>query len=184
MALCSDDEATITAAGGQELVLRRQDFELAAQQLFGRLAGPLEQLGSELFVQWAVEPSRAVPSPGPADSGVPEQPGSGGADRASHPWVAPPRRITRVVLVGQMCRLPSVQQFVRDMTGLEPQMTVDPAHAVALGAAIQVRRHAAQRTAGSPALEFPAPEPGGCPAKGARARAPCRPACCWARWAA
>ena len=51
-------------------------------------------------------------------------------------WAPPPRRVSRVVLVGQSTRLPSVQVFVERLTGVKPTLAVDPAEAVALGAAV------------------------------------------------
>lgn len=52
-------------------------------------------------------------------------------------WSPPPRRITRVALVGQSTFLPCVRRFVELVTGVQPCTGVDPRSAVALGAAIQ-----------------------------------------------
>ncbi|GAQ88564.1 heat shock protein 70 family protein [Klebsormidium nitens] len=45
--------------------------------------------------------------------------------------------IQEVVLVGGSTRIPAVQKIVKDMTGKEPNATVNPDEVVALGAAIQ-----------------------------------------------
>lgn len=47
------------------------------------------------------------------------------------------RKITQVVLVGSATRIPSVRQFVTQLTGVEPCSWVNPEECVALGAAIQ-----------------------------------------------
>lgn len=48
-----------------------------------------------------------------------------------------PRKISQVVLVGSATRIPSVRQFVTQLTGIEPCSWVNPEECVALGAAIQ-----------------------------------------------
>ena len=45
--------------------------------------------------------------------------------------------VHEVILVGGSTRIPSVQQLVKDITGKEPNRSVNPDEAVALGAAIQ-----------------------------------------------
>jgi molecular chaperone DnaK len=45
--------------------------------------------------------------------------------------------IDKIILVGQQTRMPAVYQAVRDYFGKEPSRNLDPAAAVALGAAIQ-----------------------------------------------
>ncbi|HHE36871.1 MAG TPA: molecular chaperone DnaK [Candidatus Woesearchaeota archaeon] len=45
--------------------------------------------------------------------------------------------IDKVILVGGSTRIPAVQQLVKDLTGKEPEKSVNPDEAVALGAAIQ-----------------------------------------------
>ncbi|HEX2022268.1 MAG TPA: molecular chaperone DnaK [Candidatus Thermoplasmatota archaeon] len=45
--------------------------------------------------------------------------------------------IDEVILVGGSTRIPAVQQLVKDVTGKEPNRTVNPDEAVALGASIQ-----------------------------------------------
>lgn len=46
--------------------------------------------------------------------------------------------LQEVVLVGGSTRIPSVQQLVKQMTGKDPNVTVNPDEVVALGAAVQV----------------------------------------------
>ena len=47
------------------------------------------------------------------------------------------QQVNEVILVGGMTRMPAVQQKVKDIFGKEPNKTVNPDEAVALGAAIQ-----------------------------------------------
>jgi molecular chaperone DnaK len=47
------------------------------------------------------------------------------------------QKIDEIILVGGSTRIPAVQQLVRDVTGKEPNRSVNPDEAVALGAAIQ-----------------------------------------------
>jgi molecular chaperone DnaK len=52
--------------------------------------------------------------------------------------------VSKVLLVGGATRMPAVQRFITNMTGLAPVGVdggVDPDEAVALGAAVQVGRH-------------------------------------------
>jgi len=46
--------------------------------------------------------------------------------------------LQEVVLVGGSTRIPGVQQLVKQMTGKDPNVTVNPDEVVALGAAVQV----------------------------------------------
>ncbi|HMO17767.1 MAG TPA: molecular chaperone DnaK [Oligoflexia bacterium] len=48
-----------------------------------------------------------------------------------------PEDITDVILVGGMTRMPAVKKAAREIFGKEPLDTIDPDHAVALGAAVQ-----------------------------------------------
>lgn len=163
--LSSQEEAAIPLPNGGSVTLTQQAFEQVTAPLFKRMAAPLEVLGQQLFVEWATEPAEAVPgrqalhgtssaperqqsaSSSGAQGSAPSSSSSNGITpapqqqgrQAGDKWAPPPRRITRVVLVGQSTRLPAVQQFVERLTGVQPEMGVDPAEAVALGAAIQVR---------------------------------------------
>jgi molecular chaperone DnaK len=57
-------------------------------------------------------------------------------DAVPDKYAPPPRVVDRVVLVGAATRMPAVRELVATVTGLTPSYTVDPEHAVALGAAI------------------------------------------------
>lgn len=50
---------------------------------------------------------------------------------------ATPKEIDKVLLVGGSTRMPCVQRLVKELTGKEPEKSVNPDEAVALGAAIQ-----------------------------------------------
>jgi molecular chaperone DnaK len=45
--------------------------------------------------------------------------------------------LAKVILVGGPTRMPSVQEFVKKVTGLEPERGIDPMECVAMGAAVQ-----------------------------------------------
>jgi molecular chaperone DnaK (HSP70) len=155
IALSSAPATTIIAQDGRALELTEATFEEVTAHLFQRMAEPLAQLGREHFVEWAAAPEDAAPgdaraasasaSASTTPSGAPgTPPGSGAAapgaperQRREDKWAPPPRRVTRVALVGQVTRLPSVRRFVERLTGVEPCCSVDPGEAVALGAAIQ-----------------------------------------------
>ncbi|PON83956.1 Heat shock protein 70 family [Trema orientale] len=47
--------------------------------------------------------------------------------------------IDEVILVGGSTRIPAVQEFVRKITGKEPNLSINPEQIVALGAAVQTR---------------------------------------------
>ncbi|KAG2493563.1 hypothetical protein HYH03_008377 [Edaphochlamys debaryana] len=64
-------------------------------------------------------------------------PEEGEAVGPSGRFVAPPRRLSGVVLVGGGTRLPAVRDFVEEVTGLQVRPGIDPETAVALGAALQ-----------------------------------------------
>ncbi|KAL4443559.1 hypothetical protein ABPG75_011296 [Micractinium tetrahymenae] len=145
IALSEAEEAEVELPGGARLALTRQQFEQLTAPLFQLMANVLEALGEALFVEWAVLPSDAVPgrpasSGGDASSSDGSSSSSNGSGQQQQQqrdkWAPPPRRITQVALVGQLTRLPSVRQYVQRITGVEPRMSVAPAEAVALGAAI------------------------------------------------
>ena len=48
-----------------------------------------------------------------------------------------PQDIDEIILVGGMTRVPMIQQFIKDIFGKEPNKSVNPDEAVAIGAAIQ-----------------------------------------------
>ncbi|KAI3428105.1 hypothetical protein D9Q98_006488 [Chlorella vulgaris] len=161
IALATADSAEVALpGGGAPIVLTTECFEELTAGLFQLMANVLEALGEALFVEWAVKPSLAVPgraaasstsngsstnsgSSSPSSNGSADTSEAGssraegsGSSSGKDRWAPPPRRITQVALVGQVTRLPSVQRFVHRVTGVRPQMGVDPAEAVALGAAI------------------------------------------------
>ena len=118
--------------GGAPLALTQHRFEELSSDLFQLMANVLEALGDALFIEWAVKPSDAVPgrpaasasSNGNSSSGSGSSSGGGGGSSIQEGgggqrdrWAPPPRRITQVALVGQVTRLPSVQRFVRRITG-------------------------------------------------------------------
>lgn len=138
--LSTRDVAVIDAPSGERVELTQETFEAVTLGLFQRMADVLDSIGRDLFVEWAMPPLEAVP--GAFGQGEPQP------RAASHPersctaqpavqdrWAPPQRRISRVALVGQMTRLPSLRAFVARVTGVAPCMSVDPGEAVALGAA-------------------------------------------------
>ncbi|KAG2425222.1 hypothetical protein HYH02_015049 [Chlamydomonas schloesseri] len=62
--------------------------------------------------------------------------GSGASSSSGSKFVAPPRRLSGLVLVGAATRLPVVRQYVMQVSGLPIRSGVDPETAVALGAAL------------------------------------------------
>ncbi|KAG2431479.1 hypothetical protein HXX76_009493 [Chlamydomonas incerta] len=61
---------------------------------------------------------------------------SGGSSNGGSKYVAPPRRLSGLVLVGAATRLPVVRQYITQVSGLPIRSGVDPETAVALGAAL------------------------------------------------
>ncbi len=129
-----------------EIELTQEQFESITEPLFQRMAAVLGKIGEEVFVEWAVPPLNAVHlskisnkiqentnstlenaknTTTPAPSAIAEK------DK----WAPPPRKISKVALVGQITRLPSVRNLIQTITGVEPSTSVDPGAAVALGAA-------------------------------------------------
>jgi molecular chaperone DnaK len=130
IALATADATEVALPGGQaadgdsgaSLALTQQQFEEVTSDLFQLMANVLEALGEALFIEWAVPPSQAVPgkpssSSKSSSSGEASSSGEGQQQRQRDKWAPPPRRITQVALVGQVTRLPSVQQFVQRITG-------------------------------------------------------------------
>ena len=150
--LSAAPSATIELPGGVGTVeLTQQQFEALTVELFQRMADVLEELGEYCHVQWAVPPGASVRG-GEAEAArhveqqaqaqaqqQQQEPGGAGQHHSQGAvpdrWAPPPRRVTRAVLVGQCSRLPSVRAFVAKLTGVSPDAAVDPAEAVALGAA-------------------------------------------------
>jgi molecular chaperone DnaK (HSP70) len=125
---------------GDTLTLDKEQFEKLTRDLFNRMAAVLEALGKELFVEWKIEPPKAVSMPATNNKkaeGEEEEEDSNHPSITTNKWAPPPRRITSVVLVGQSTLLPSVRHFIQTIAGPPPREGVDPSQAVALGAAIQ-----------------------------------------------
>lgn len=132
VALSSGDAAQVALPGGGSLTLTTAQFEAVTSRLFQLMANVLEALGDALFVEWAVRPSDAVrtrqqPAEGSrgSDDSASASTSGGGATSSGDRWAPPPRRITQVALVGQLTRLPSVQQFVARVTGGESLLGVE-----------------------------------------------------------
>lgn len=126
-------QVEILCPDGSQLSFQRQLMEELTAELFYRMAEVLTSLGRELFVEWSVEPHLAVPCNTIGEDRCASSPPAQPPDK----WAAPPRRIDAVVLVGQSTLLPSVREFIAKTAGTLPESGVDPAEAVALGAAIQ-----------------------------------------------
>ena len=123
VALSRSETAQVALPGGAALTLSRPQFEELSSELFQRMANVLEALGDALFIEWVVRPFDAVPGRPPSSGGSgssgggQQQEGQQQQGRQQDRWAPPPRRITQVALVGQLTRLPSVQQFVARCTG-------------------------------------------------------------------
>jgi molecular chaperone DnaK (HSP70) len=133
---CSNDNDDSSCFG--EIELTQEEFERISNPLFHRMAAVLSAIGNEVFVEWAVPPQEAIPL---HIHGKREQEQTistlQNAEIANdnNKWAPPPRRISKVALVGQITRLPSVRNFIQTITGVEPCSSIDPGAAVALGAA-------------------------------------------------
>lgn len=141
---------------GKVIELTRKTFEDISRVLFDRMADALDCIGRELFIEWAVDhPQDAVSSSSSSSSlsiiqrdsveiveKVEEEntmaPSSLSISSQTvyDKWAPPPRKITQVVLVGQVTLLPSIRSFVMALTGIEPCTSIDPSTVVAVGAAL------------------------------------------------
>jgi len=140
-------------SGGIEAELNRQTFEGLTVELFRRARLPLDQACWQAGVDLGTavgefeEAQREIAKRG---SGGSE--GGGGRSKrkrningsksspAPQVQIRPKRRmpVAQVLLVGGATRMPAVQRFVKNMTGIDPkEFVVDPDLAVALGAAVQ-----------------------------------------------
>ena len=128
-ALAQAGEARIHVEGVVDTVMTRDDLELVCKPLFTEIAIVLDRIGKELFIEWDTDPFEAI-----SRDSVPER---RAGDGAADPWAPPPRVITKVVLVGQITRLEMVVDYIRRVTGVTPDCSVDPGEAVAIGAATQ-----------------------------------------------
>lgn len=130
--LAIDEKSEISVPGGYSLIVSRDDLEVLCKPLFEKIATVLKRIGDDLFIEWNSDPFDAI---GPQCSPSPKP--SHGSESNADPWAAPPRRITKVVLVGQITRLHMVVEYITRVTGIHPCCSVDPGEAVAIGAATQ-----------------------------------------------
>ena len=124
------EHAMITVAPNVVLALDNYRLREVMQPLLLKIADVLDVIGRDLFVEWAQNPHETA-------LGTVSIKDKHSSKQVHDPWAPPPRRITKVVLVGQITRLPIVRDFISRITGVEPCSNVDPGEAVALGAAIQ-----------------------------------------------
>jgi molecular chaperone DnaK len=147
-------------SGGIEAELSRQTFEGLTVELFRRARLPLDQAcwqaGVDLgtAVREFEEAQRELVNRGSGVINIGGSEGGGGRSKrkrkrtikgaksspAPQVQIRPKRRmpVGQVLLVGGATRMPAVQRFVKNMTGIDPkEFVVDPDLAVALGAAVQ-----------------------------------------------
>ena len=152
--LAEAGEARIYVEGVVDRVMTRDDLERLCEPLFVELATVLDRIGKDLFIEWRVEPFDAIAGRDRAmkndiddtddtddiddiDDTDDREGRDGVAEKSRDPWAPPPRTVTKVVLVGQITRLQMVVDYIRRVTGIEPDCSVDPGEAVAIGAATQ-----------------------------------------------
>lgn len=136
--LTRSESATIRYRDEELCMLDREILIEVMVPLWHKLALVLDRIGKSLFVEWSMDPFQAISCLKLSNEDL-EQQASLEQEASSDvdPWVAPPRRVTKVVLVGQITRLPMVRKYVQLVTGIQPCDNVDPGEAVALGAATQ-----------------------------------------------
>lgn len=129
---------------GIEAVLTRNMFEGMTVDLFRRARLPLDQACWQAGVDLGTvvkEYEDAAKSSNKQNGRRRRRKGpSDGGDESIGPQIRPKRRlpVSQVLLVGGATRMPAVQRFVKNMTGLQPKEgAVDPDLAVAYGAAVQ-----------------------------------------------
>ena len=131
--LALNEQATIPCSkDGQSITLTRDDLEQVARPLFNDIATVLDRIGKDLFIEWNMDPYDAITTKEMVAVSIQES-----MSEKADPWAPPPRKVSKVVMVGQITRLPMVFDYVRRVTGVEPCSSVDPGEAVALGAATQ-----------------------------------------------
>jgi len=129
--LALNEQASIPCAkDGQSVTLNRDDLEQVSRPLFNDIAAVLDRIGKDLFIEWNMDPYTAITAKEFVVMSKQEC-------KKADPWAPPPRKVSKVVMVGQITRLPMVFDYVRRVTGVEPCSSVDPGEAVALGAATQ-----------------------------------------------
>jgi heat shock 70kDa protein 1/2/6/8 len=128
-ALAEVGEARIYVENVVDTMITRDDLELVCKPLFAEIATVLDRIGKDLFIEWNTDPFEAISRDSSPDMRA--------GDGAAAPWAPPPRIITKVALVGQITRLNMVVDYIRRVTGVTPDCSVDPGEAVAIGAATQ-----------------------------------------------
>jgi heat shock 70kDa protein 1/2/6/8 len=142
--LSSKERVTLRmpVAGGLEIPITRQLLESLTTGLFRRARLPLDQACWQAGVDLGTavkehdDAVRASRKKGRSRGSAPKA----GTAAAAGVQIRPKKRpaVTEVLLVGGATRMPAVQRFVRNMTGLEArEFVVDPDLAVALGAGVQ-----------------------------------------------
>jgi len=140
-ALSTSEAVTIDipagGSGRQRVPLTRSEFEGLTEPLLRRLWPPMEQVASSVMLEWAGRPAWAAKSklPTPADL-IGSRTKGDLVDAVADKYAPPPRRVTRVVLAGAATQMPAVRRLISSASGVEPDLSVDPEHAVAIGAAI------------------------------------------------
>lgn len=117
------------------LILTEDTFNALMLPLLQKMAVVLDDLGKYFYIEWCTSPMNAAVESCNVKAAISE-PRPGKTAPLSDPWAPPPRRITKVALVGQTTLLPIIRRFAEALTGVEPSQGVDPSEAVALGAAI------------------------------------------------
>jgi len=140
--LAEADEARIYVEGVVDRAMTRDDLERLCEPLFVELATVLDRIGKDLFIEWRVGPFEAISGHDRAMKRKNDTDDREGRDgirggKSRDPWAPPPRTVTKVVLVGQITRLQMVVDYIRRVTGIDPDCSVDPGEAVAIGAATQ-----------------------------------------------
>ena len=135
--LTRSESAKIRYRDEELCMLDREVLIGVMDPLWHKLALVLDRIGKSLFVEWSMDPFQAISHLKLSNEDLKRQTVEQVAISDLDPWVAPPRRITKVVLVGQITRLPMVRKYVQLVTGIQPCDNVDPGEAVALGAATQ-----------------------------------------------
>ena len=150
-ALAEADVSRIYVEGAVDTRMTRDDLERLCEPLFEEIATVLDRIGKDLFIEWRVGPFDAIAGRRQGAYQInhmeTETHGDGDGDGdgdgevtmkvSRDPWAPPPRKITKVVLVGQITRLQMVVDYIHRVTGIEPDCSVDPGEAVAIGAATQ-----------------------------------------------
>lgn len=128
--------AEIIMDTNNRIEISRDTLQTICRPLFEKLAHVLQRIGEDLFIEWETDPFIAIESDSTSSEPCTSE-GKQNGPQDDDPWAAPPRKISKVVLVGQITRLKMVSDYIRRITGVEPCSSVDPGEAVALGAATQ-----------------------------------------------